>query len=154
MTDFLQHGSYNCQSIRYPITDAPLFTQICHCTVCQKRTGSAFFINVMVFEIDFTLTKGAPERYSSATGSSAELSAFACPSCRDILHYTHPGYQRIIFIQGGTLDDSSWLKPQAHIFTKSKPAWVELSDEIPAYPEMYELEDVWPKESLAKLTES
>ncbi|RLA39524.1 MAG: aldehyde-activating protein [Gammaproteobacteria bacterium] len=154
MTDFTQHGSCNCQSIRYTITDAPLFTHVCHCTKCQKRTGSAFVLNAMVLEDDFALSEGALDSFSTLTDSGAELSAYTCPSCRDVLYYTLPGFQRIIMVAGGTFDDASWLKPDAHIFTRSKQAWVELSDEIPAYREMYELEKAWPQASLAKLAES
>jgi hypothetical protein len=108
----------------------------------------------MVLEDEFVITEGVPEGYTTATDSGAELSTFACPSCRDNLYYTHPGFQRIIMIAGGTVNDPSWLKPQANIFTKSKQPWVELSKQIPSYLEMYELEEAWPKESLAKLVES
>jgi hypothetical protein len=131
-----------------------LFTQICHCTLCQKRTGSAFFLNIMVFEGDFALIKGATDNYSTLTGNGLDLLTFACPSCHKVVYHTHPEYQRIIMIAGGTVNDASWLKPQAHIYTNSKQAWVELSDDIPAYREMYELEEAWPPASLVKLTES
>lgn len=151
MSNFLQYGSCQCQSIRYKITDVPLFTHLCHCTLCQKRTGSAFVLNVMVLEDEFSVTEGVPEGYTTTTDSGAMLSTFACSTCRDNLYHTHPGFQRIIMLAGGTVDDPSWLKPQANIFTKSKQPWVELSGEIPAYPGMYELEEAWPAASLAKL---
>ena len=154
MTDYPQRGSCQCQSIRYTITDAPLFTHLCHCTKCQKRTGSAFVLNAMVLEDDFSITEGAPECYSAIRDSGAEFLTFGCPSCRNNLYSTHTGFHRIIMISGGTLDDPSWLKPQAQIFTNNKQAWLELSDDIPAYPEMYELEDTWPEASLAKLAET
>jgi hypothetical protein len=108
----------------------------------------------MVLEDEFSIIEGAPEEYTTVSDSGAELSAYACPSCRDVLYYTHPGFQRITMIAGGTLDDPSWVKPQAQIFTKSKQPWLELSNDIPAYLEMYELEDTWPKQSLAKLAET
>jgi hypothetical protein len=154
MTDFPKHGSCNCQSVQYTITDAPLFTHLCHCTKCQKRTGSAFVLNIMVFVNDIALTSAAPESYTTITDSGSELTTFACSSCRDILYHTHPEFARIVMIAGGTVDDPGWIKPQAHIFVRSKQPWLELSNDIPAYLEMYQLEDTWPQASLAKLAET
>jgi hypothetical protein len=36
-------------------------------------------------------------------------------------------------IEAGTLDDASWLQPDAHYWTKRKPMWIELPDNIRCY---------------------
>ena len=154
MSDFPQYGSCECQSIRYEIIAEPLFIHVCHCTRCQKRTGSAFNITVLVFVNDFALIEGKPDHFLTTTDSGAELSTYTCSSCRDNLYHTHPGYTGIVMPTGGTLDDRSWVQPKAHIYTESKQPWVQLPDGIPTFSEMYKLEDVWPKESIAKLSDT
>ena len=45
----LQSGGCVCKKIRYSIHGSPLRVTICHCTWCQRRSGSAFGVEV-VFE--------------------------------------------------------------------------------------------------------
>ncbi len=52
---------------------------------------------------------------------------------------------------GGTLDDTSWLDPKVHIYVKSKQPWLEISAGDRTFHEMYDLAEVWPKESLERL---
>ena len=41
-------GTCSCRGVRYRMTAAPLFVHCCHCTWCQRETGSAFVLNAMV----------------------------------------------------------------------------------------------------------
>ncbi len=107
----------------------------------------------MVLETDFAITDGKPELITMTLDSGAEFGSYACPSCRTYLFHTHSGYAGIIMPTAGTLDDTSWVVPKAHIYTKSKQSWVQIPEDIPTFTEMYEPENVWPKESLARLAE-
>ena len=51
-----QAGGCQCGKIRYEITDAPQLVYTCHCTECQRLTGSAFSLGVIVGETDFRLS--------------------------------------------------------------------------------------------------
>jgi hypothetical protein len=42
-----------------------------------------------------------------------------------------PGYTRIV--RGGTLDDTSWLKPTTHFYTRNKQPWVMLPEGATIY---------------------
>ena len=37
-----------CGEVRYRLKSDPLFTHCCHCLNCQRQTGSAFVINVLI----------------------------------------------------------------------------------------------------------
>jgi hypothetical protein len=54
------------------------------------------------------------------------------------------------FVRVGTLDDPDRLPPDIHIFTSSKQPWVTLPPGARAVPEFYDLETVWPPESLER----
>jgi hypothetical protein len=40
--------SSNCGAVRYLVTRPFLTAYICHCHLCQKRTGSAFSLSVVL----------------------------------------------------------------------------------------------------------
>ena len=54
------------------------------------------------------------------------------------------------FLRVGTLDAPGDLPPRAHIFTRSKVPWVVLPPDQPAFDIYYDMEQLWPAESLAR----
>ncbi len=53
-------------------------------------------------------------------------------------------------MRAGTLDKPNPVAPDAHIFTRSKLPWVNLEGGAPAFEVFYELDTMWPPESLAR----
>src|SRR5580704_8097353 len=58
MTGTLE-GGCACGAVRYRLASAPMFVNCCHCTWCQRETGSAFVINAIIET--WRLTRGAVE---------------------------------------------------------------------------------------------
>ena len=58
MEDTLE-GGCACGSVRYRLASAPMFVNCCHCTWCQRETGSAFVINALIESDRVELTSGA-----------------------------------------------------------------------------------------------
>jgi hypothetical protein len=56
----------------------------------------------------------------------------------------------LAFVRVGTLDRAAAITPGAFIFTRSKLPWVALPPDIPAFDIFYDMEDLWPPESLAR----
>jgi hypothetical protein len=52
-------GSCLCKLVHYTLTLPPLGTSICHCTYCQRTSGSAFSANVYIPSSAFTLNSGS-----------------------------------------------------------------------------------------------
>ena len=44
----MEGGSYTCGAVRYRLKGQPLFVHCCHCTWCQRETGSAFAVNAFI----------------------------------------------------------------------------------------------------------
>ena len=63
-------GGCPCGAIRYEITSFPLLVYTCNCNDCQRRTGSAFALNMPVMAKDFHLLQGRPKgwHHISPTG--------------------------------------------------------------------------------------
>jgi hypothetical protein len=62
--------------------------------------------------------------------------------------YTYP---EVWFVRAGTLDEPRGIRPDVHIFTKSKVNWVTLPEGVPAFEVFYKLDELWPAESLERV---
>lgn len=144
-------GGCTCGAVRYRLTDRPLFVHCCHCTWCQRETGSAFVINALIETDKVEMLQGEVrlDRLPSASGNGQTLAR--CPSCGVTLwsHYK-TAKEKVHFMRAGTLDDPSWAPPTIHIFTSTKAPWVILPGDVPAVPEYYDRSQYWPAASIAR----
>ncbi len=61
------------------------------------------------------------------------VSRYFCPSCGSPL-YSHAEFMReMIFVKAGTLDDTSWLKPDMNIWCDTAQSWVDIDAAIPRF---------------------
>ena len=139
-------GGCACGAVRYRLVSEPMITHCCHCLNCQRQTGSAFAVNLLI-EADRLELSGAdlqPVDVPRDDGSMQRI--YRCPTCRIAVYseYTRP---EVRFVRGGTLDEPSRVSPDVHIFTKSKLDWVALPDSVPAFDVYYDRKVVWPAAS-------
>ncbi len=145
MSDQLE-GGCACGAVRYRLVSEPMITHCCHCLNCQRQTGSAFAVNLLI-EADRLELSGAdlqPVDVPRDDGSMQRI--YRCPTCQIAVYseYTRP---EVRFVRGGTLDEPSRVSPDVHIFTKSKLDWVVLPDSVPAFDVYYDRKVVWPAAS-------
>ena len=145
----MHEGGCTCGAIRYRLTSEPLFVHCCHCTACQRQTGSAFVINRLI-ERDRVEVTGEPVTIDVPRDSGGEQRVYRCPHCQVAVwsEYTSP---HIWFVRGGTLDEARGVRPDVHIFTRSKVDWVQIPDDEPAFDVFYDIEKLWPKASLERV---
>ncbi len=142
-------GRCGCGDIRYRLSGRPMFVHCCHCLDCQRQTGSAFVLNA-IYELErIELLSGEPEPVAMPTDSGRAHDVYRCQRCRTAL-WSDYGRRRMRFVRIGTLEDPSALRPDVHIFTRSKLPWVVLPPGVPAFDVYYETEKLWPAESLAR----
>ena len=148
---FPAEGGCSCRDVRYRMESAPIFVHGCHCTWCQRETGSAFATNAMIETDRVTLLKGEPVAIPTPSASGKGQTILRCPTCHVALwsHYAGAG-DRLAFVRVGTLDDATLLEPDIHIYTSTKQPWVTLPEGKPAVPEYYKAAETWPAESLAR----
>jgi hypothetical protein len=143
-------GGCACGAVRYRLTAEPLFVHCCHCLNCQRQTGSAFVVNVLIEADSVEILAGDPQRVDVPRDDGSTQRVFRCPACQIALfsEYTRP---QIRFVRAGTLDDPASVAPDVHIFTRSKLPWVTLPDSTPAFDVYYDTKKLWPADSLARL---
>ena len=144
-------GGCDCGGLRYRMLTAPMFVHCCHCTWCQRETGTAFALNALI-EVDrVVLLTGEVDVIDTPSASGKGQKISRCPKCRIALWSTYAGAGPAFnFVRVGTLDQAFRLKPDIHIFTSTKQPWVVLPPDVPAMSEYYDRERYWPPESLAR----
>ncbi|WP_332816810.1 GFA family protein [Sphingopyxis sp.] len=144
-------GGCSCGALRYRMTTPPMIVHCCHCSWCQRETGSAFVLNAVV-ESDRLEVAGTPDYVMTPSESGKGQEIARCPLCRVALwsHYSGSG-RRSAFVRVGTLDDPARCPPDVHIFTNSKQPWVVLPDDDKIFAEFYPSpEKVWSAEAQAR----
>lgn len=145
-------GGCTCRQVRYRLTTSPMFVHGCHCTWCQRETGSAFATNAMI-EADRVELIGeiAPEMVDTPSASGKGQKIWRCPQCQVAVWSNYSGSgEKVRFVRVGTLDAGHGIAPDIHIFTSTKLPWVVLPAGTPAVPEYYSAKEYWPAESQAR----
>jgi hypothetical protein len=140
-------GGCACGAVRYRLRSAPMFVLCCHCRDCQRQTGSAFVLNAIIETNRIDILAGEPEPVAVPTDSGRPHDIYRCPSCRVAVWSDYGHRPALRFVRVGTLDDPAALKPDVHIFTRSKLPWVPLPAETPAFDVYYDLRELWPAAS-------
>ena len=76
----------------------------------------------------FRLLKGEPQEIQRTADSGLVRTRWACSKCGSwICAGPRPG-STVRNVRGGILDDTSWLRPTVHFWTRSKQPWVALPE--------------------------
>ena len=144
-----REGGCACGAVRYRLASEPLFTHCCHCLNCQRQTGSAFVINLLIEPDRLELLAGVPQQVDVPRDDGSTQLIFRCPTCQVAVYsqYTRP---ELRYVRGGTLDEPSSVVPDVHIFTRSKLPWITLPDSVPAFEVYYDSKALWPAASLER----
>jgi hypothetical protein len=145
-----REGGCACGGLRYRMTAEPMFVHCCHCLNCQRQTGSAFAINLLIEAARVEVLHGTPQPVDAPRDDGSVQRIFRCADCQVALfsEYSSPA---VWFVRGGTLDEPRAVAPDVHIFTRSKVGWVMLPDDVPAFDVYYDTDQQWPAASLTRL---
>ncbi len=108
-------GGCLCGPVRYAVTAPISGLRACHCVNCQKTSGGAGTVNVVVPSDGFRITRCATRRYDD--------------------YHSHrnpdPGF---LVVRAGSLDDSSGLKITGNIWTASARPWAHIDPATECHP--------------------
>ncbi|KAK2811668.1 hypothetical protein FQN50_002011 [Emmonsiellopsis sp. PD_5] len=163
-TTYPLKGGCTCGAVRYQINTPPLWVNCCHCTWCQRETGTAFAINLLIESDRAPLLPSSTETETitiptpSSSGRGQQI--IRCATCHVALWSHYGGHGPFVkFIRVGTLDEAWRVVPDMHVFVKDAVGWVRgglLGDDgkgragVRVVEEFFELEEMWPVESLER----
>ncbi|WP_455221153.1 GFA family protein [Kaarinaea lacus] len=144
-------GGCACGKVRYRLLVKPMFVHCCHCTWCQRETGSAFAINALIEAHQIEILKDNLEKIVTPTTGEEPQDIYRCKDCKVALwsQYGVIG-SAVSFVRVGTLDNPNQCPPAIHIFTSTKQDWVILPADVPAVEEYYRRSKYWPTECVIR----
>lgn len=126
MVNFPQQGACLCGEVRYSLSEDALTLYACHCTDCQRKTGSSFALSMLVRREALAVSEGTPLEYSLTLSDGRQSQGLSCGTCSTRLWSEPVKFPGIALLRPGTLDDTSWLDPVGHIWMRSAQPWVQL----------------------------
>ncbi len=125
-------GSCQCGAVTYTLSAEPLFTYACHCHTCQKRTGSACAV-ALVVPLEGLAIEGELVTLERVSDKGEINRRFSCAECGSVIHGVGAASPALSKLQSGTLDDSSEVEPEVHMWTRSRQRWISLAPGVPQY---------------------
>jgi hypothetical protein len=131
-------GRCVCGSIHYACAGEPERVTICHCSWCQRRTGTAFGAEAVYLAHNVAFSGPTPAAYRHTSDESGRwLEIYFCPRCGSNLGFTLEAVPGVRTIPAGTFDDSSFLRSDRltfrHVFVRTRRDWGELTSQVESY---------------------
>lgn len=145
-----RQGGCACGALRYQLASEPMFVHCCHCLDCQRQTGSAFVINLLIEADRVQILAGSPQPVDVPRDNGPAQRIYRCQHCQ-IAVFSEYGRPELRYVRGGTLDAPAGVTPDVHIYTRSRVEWVTLPEATPVFEEYYDTDTVWPADSLQRL---
>lgn len=117
-------GGCLCGAVRYTITGEPRSVSLCHCTHCQKLSGSAFTLNLVIREQDYT-QEGTTQLFEDKGDSGNPVLRHFCVTCGAHVLARIASAPGKVVLKGGTLDNPGHFVPAAEIYASRAPAWLQ-----------------------------
>jgi len=117
-------GHCLCGNVTYRIDAEPFAQAFCYCADCQRQTGTAFSIVIGVSTDAFTV-EGDSLSSIETTGEvhGTPTRRHFCSACGSPIYSAVAAQPEVVYVKAGTLDDPSWLEPNAEVFVRSAQPW-------------------------------
>jgi hypothetical protein len=122
-------GHCLCGTISYQFEGEPAAVVLCHCDDCQRHSGAAFSVNVIVPRSALEI-EGSPRVYATTgTENGNARERLFCGDCGSPMFTMLAEQPEIAIIKAGTLDDRSGFAPTAEIWCQRAHEWVDTSQD-------------------------
>jgi hypothetical protein len=127
-------GGCMCGAIRYTISVPVTELRACHCTTCQKGSGTQGSVNAVIPASAFNLTQGTPKRYDCLADSGRTLYRCFCGDCGSPIYSQRATALDTLVVRAGTLDNPGDMKITANIWTRSARPWAHIDPATKQFP--------------------
>jgi hypothetical protein len=134
MADLPLTGGCMCGGVRWELSAVPQHSGYCHCTRCQRRTGTAAAVSARIVPGSLTVTAGEEliQKWDPPQGFSKAF----CSACGSALWAQSQEDPDVVAVRMGSFDDDPGVRPSYHQFTDYAAVWEALPDDgLPRHPE-------------------
>ena len=127
-------GRCLCGGVRFELTAPPVAANYCHCTRCQRRTGTAASAQALIEPGSLRIVAGDElvKSYQPSDGFAKDF----CSECGSGLWSRDPASGEVSGVRFGLFDDDPGIRPQLRQFVAYAAAWEPIPDDgLPRYAE-------------------
>ena len=127
-------GSCGCGAIRFEISEPLVGAAYCHCTRCQRRTGTAMQATALLAKGSMSLVAG--EEHLRGWQPEGGFEKLFCKLCGSALFGRAPDREELSLVRLGVIDGDPGVRPAAHQFVAYAAAWAPVPDDgLPRFDE-------------------
>ncbi len=122
-----------CGAVRFEVTAPPLVASWCHCTRCQRRTGTPASVSARIDPVSLRIVSGESSlrEYLPEEGNAKVF----CAECGSGVWSKSPD-GTMIAVRMGTFDSDPGIRPSFHQFVDYAAPWAPIPDDgLPRFPE-------------------
>jgi hypothetical protein len=127
-------GGCLCGGVRFELSEPPLFASYCHCTRCQRRTGTAASAQARIAPGSIRITAGEElvRSYVPEGGFAKDF----CSACGSALWSRSPADGTITAVRLGAFDGDPGVRPEYRQYVAYAAVWEPLPDDgLARHPE-------------------
>jgi hypothetical protein len=127
-------GGCLCGGVRWEITAPLVFAGYCHCTRCQRRTGSAAAVSARIAPGSLRVISG--QNFIKAYRPPGGFAKAFCTNCGGALWSQSQKDPEIVSVRMGTFDADPGIRPSYRQYVAYAAPWEPIpEDGLPRFPE-------------------
>lgn len=130
MTENHRSASCCCGGLTAECIGKPARIGACHCTQCQRRTGSVFGVAAYFPREQVTLS-GDHKVFARGSDAGRHIENYFCPQCGSTVAWDLELFPGLVAVAAGCFADPHLGAPQRAVWAKYKHDWVQFPDSIP-----------------------
>ena len=134
MTELPLSGGCLCGAVRFEVTEPLASSGYCHCTRCQRRTGTAASPGARIAPGSLRVLSG--EKHIKAYEPAEGFAKVFCSTCGGSLWSRSPEHPEVISIRLGAFDQDPGIRPTYRQFVAYAAPWEPIPDDgLERFPE-------------------
>jgi hypothetical protein len=129
-------GGCLCGGVRFEVTEAPVLAGYCHCTRCQRRTGSAASLSARLPPGALKIVAGEEllDAFRPEDGSAKVF----CSACGGALWAQSRVDPSVVSVRFGVFDSDPGIRPSYRQYVAYAVPWEPIPDDgLPRYDEAH-----------------
>jgi hypothetical protein len=134
MTELPLTGGCMCGAVRFEVTEPLVFAGYCHCTRCQRRTGTAASASARIAPGSLRILSG--EELLRSYDPPGGFSKVFCSACGSAMWSQSPEGPEIVSVRLGAFDGDPGIRPSDRQFVDYAAVWEPIPDDgLPRFGE-------------------
>ena len=135
-------GRCGCGGVRFEITAPLVAAAYCHCTRCQRRSGTAAAASARVVPGSVAVTAGRDRLHGWAPGDGLEK--LFCGDCGSAVFGRDRASGEIAVVRLGAIEGDPGVRPAARQFVAYAAPWEPIADGLPRFAERAPVDAIPP----------